>query len=345
MFGDMNRFYYNNIYNPYDKKKSPRNRHSTISNEYPNFMNQMLPQVNINKPIRFTNPFFGSGDYSNIMHKMPSSNVTATMSSKIERLPAVRAPSKSDGKDGYRIYSRSTMVEIAYQYDLKQWKEILGQNPHNDIGILLTLQKEKKSNVESCVVESVDSGYSNDFHENTSYSNYLTQCSAYPTSYGSQCSIPIKDKSKFLEMKNIWASAYTNLLLKNFSHSESNVYAMFLDKLAKKTSITSPQHGYRKKNISQRTIVNLSDIETKEYSYTREEMLMISKKYTSEEWKNYLIENYSSNNIIMNHLRKDVFIVDNNPMRPKMSKEVKAIFRKFKNKKKGVEKMKKNKEN
>uniref|UniRef100_A0A0K0FNE4 Endo/exonuclease/phosphatase domain-containing protein n=1 Tax=Strongyloides venezuelensis TaxID=75913 RepID=A0A0K0FNE4_STRVS len=342
MFGDMNRYYYNNIYNPGDKKRSPRNIHSTISNEYPNFMDQMLPQVNINKLAPFTNPFFGSGDYSNIMdNKIPLSNVTATMLSKIKRLPAVRAPLKSDGIDGYRIYSRSTMVEIAYQYDYKQWKEILGRNPHNDIGILLTLQIEKKSNVESCVVESVDSGYSNDFHDKSSYSNYLTQCSAYPRSYGPQRSIPVKDKSKFLEMKNIWASVYGTLLLKNVSNSESNIYAMFLDKLAKKISITSTQYDYRKKNISQRTIVNLSDIEIKEYTYTREEMLMISKNYTPDEWKDYFIKNYSSSNIIMNHLRKDIFIVDNNPMRPKMSKEVKAIFRKFKNKKKYGKKIKK----
>ncbi|CEF62699.1 Hypothetical protein SRAE_1000096900 [Strongyloides ratti] len=396
----MNRLYYNTVYNPCNKNNSSKNVHSSISTGYPWLTNQMLPLMT-NNSIPLKNPYFGSGDYSNIMNTAFTTNVTTTLSNKTERLPVVRSPSKNDGIDGYRIYSRSTMVEIAWQYDLKQWKEILGQNQSNDFGILLILQKEKKTCIDNYVDESVDSGCVNDSPNNSSYFNYLTQSSAYSTNYknhgdgksliSNSPSIPYyndfsynpynrnngssfkeasnevcfnklqkfcKPKitssnyglkypylkyntSKSPETQRLWTSAYSNLLYNDSDNSEANVYKMFLDKLVKQMTIKSYKSSNKEKN-SQTTITRLSEEKNKHFTYTRNEMLKISERYTTEEWIKYLLDNFSNNNIVMGHLRKDIFTVDSNPMRPKMSREVKAIFRKYKNKKKNVEEKKKN---
>lgn len=389
----MNRLYYNTIYNPCNKNNSPKNLHSSINIGHPWLKGQIPPTIPNNSTL-FKNPFFGSGDYSNIMNSMFTTNITTTSSNKMERLPIVKPPSMNDGIDGYRIYSRSTMVEIAWQYDLKQWKEILGQNPLNNFGILLTLQREKKNHVDNHIDESIDSGYVNDFYDNSSYFNYLTQSSAYSTnyknnndgrsfisnsqsngyyndfsslpynvknegsfkggsnevlsnnlkglfkpgvtlsSYGTKYQNSINTTSKFPEMKKLWTSAYSNLLQNDSNNSEANVYKVFLDKLIKQMTVKSSHSTTSKTKSSQNTVVNLSDIENEQHTYTRSEMLKISKKYTPEGWANYLIDNFSNNSIIMDHLRRDIFIVDSHPMRPKMSKEVKAIFKKYRNKKK-----------
>uniref|UniRef100_A0A0K0F6I1 MBD domain-containing protein n=1 Tax=Strongyloides venezuelensis TaxID=75913 RepID=A0A0K0F6I1_STRVS len=374
-----------------------KNTHSTTTGSKNLSSNSQILSSIDNNSVLFNNLFLGSGDYSNMKNLMSSTKSTIASTDNIERLPMIKTSSKNDGIDGYKIYSRSSMVEIAWQYDFKQWKEILGQNPDNNFGILLTLQKEKNTNSSNSIVESINSGYTNDFNDNSLYSEYLQKNNPYvrnnkkisndkslnysssiPLSHnnfytpyelqnetfinkkscntrvyhnsnirtkefpvpkislsvhGSQYSLPIPKTHKAPEMKNLWNSAYCGLLSNESETDESNLYKMFLDNLIKKMSNKAHRvSGGKKINSQSTTILTLSDIENTSPTYTREEMIKISNRYTVKQWKNYVTKNFSNNDVIMKDLGKEIFVVDRNPMRPKMSKEVKAIFAKHKGK-------------
>uniref|UniRef100_A0A0N5A240 LysM domain-containing protein n=1 Tax=Parastrongyloides trichosuri TaxID=131310 RepID=A0A0N5A240_PARTI len=387
MLHEMNNFNYNTIYNSFGKQKFVKNNHSNIGTEYPWFKNHILPMAN-GSPL-FNNSMLGSGDYSGLTPNMCSSKTNASMTTVSEKLPAFKTCSKNDGIDGHRIYSRSTMVEIAWQYDSKEWKEILGQNPYNNFGILLTLQKEKNLNVPNSVIESIDSECTNDYQDYASYlgsfpknnlcfNNYKKVDNGKPYGYtppvplyyehfytpyeihnetflnkkakneriyvnkefginkpmmadstqGSQYSLPVTNAIKSPQPRQLWNSAYCGLLGNDSENTEANIYKMFLDKLIRKMALKSSQVVNTKKTSSQSSVISLSELENKSPSYTREEMLKISERYSDDQWKAYILKNFCDNDVVMNHLGKDIFIVDSIPMRPKMSKEVEAILNK-----------------